>query len=92
MRKWIPAIVLTAALAVTAGAQAPAKAPSKPAPVHDLSGVWMMRNPDPIRQYSNSTFSKGDPEMTEWAKEKFKSAKASNQGDFTLEKIGRAHV
>lgn len=88
MRNIIPILAAAFVLVATAGAQAPAaaaKAPSKPAPAHDLSGVWMMRNPDPIRQYSNSTFTKEDPEMTEWAKEKFKQAKASNQGAYTLE-------
>ena len=87
MRNFIPTIVMTAALAASLSAQRPAaaKAPSGPAPTHDVTGVWMMRNPEPIRQYSNSTFSKGDPEMTEWAKEKFKTAKASNQGAYTLE-------
>src|SRR5258706_8884999 len=75
MRNFIPAIILTVALAGSLGAQtkAAAKPPSGPAPTHDVTGVWMMRNPDPIRQYSNSTFSKGDPDMTDWAKEKFKT-------------------
>jgi hypothetical protein len=72
MRNVFPAIVVTVALASSAAAQAPAaaaKAPSKPAPTHDLSGVWMIRNPDPIRAYSGATFTKEDPEMTPWAKE-----------------------
>ena len=65
--------------------KAEAKAPSPPAPRHDVSGVWMMRNPDPIRQWSNATFTKEGPEMTEWAQAKFNAAKASNLGTFTLD-------
>jgi len=68
-------------------AQIPA-APTKPsaaAPVHDVSGVWMMRNPPDIRVYSGATFTKDGPEMTPWAQAKFKEAKNSNGGEYTLQ-------
>ena len=56
-----------------------------PAPVHDLTGVWMLRNPQAMRAYTGATFTKEDPEMTPWALEKFKTAKSSNNGKYTLE-------
>ena len=64
---------------------APAKAASAPAPAHDLTGVWMMRNPPGSnRGFTNYTFTKDPPELTPWAEAKFKEAKASNGGQFTL--------
>ena len=73
-----------------AGTPAPATAkPSPPAPNRDLSGVWMMRNPPGSnRGYTNFTFTdpKADPPaMTAWGLEKFKEAKDSNGGNYTLE-------
>src|SRR5579872_2485530 len=57
-------------------------APPAPAPVHDLSGVWMMRNPPGSnRGYTNYTYTdpKTDPpSLTAWGEEKFKEAKDSN--------------
>src|ERR1700722_469517 len=44
--------------------EAPAP-PSAPAPKHDLSGVWMMRNPAAMRAYTGATFTKEEPELTE---------------------------
>src|SRR5713101_7300866 len=56
-------------------------ASSAPAPVHDLSGVWMMRNPPGSnRGFTNYTFTKDPPELTPWAEAKYKDAKASNGG------------
>src|ERR1019366_4812743 len=64
---------------------APAKGESAPAPVHDLTGVWMMRNPPGSqRGFTNYTFTKDPPELTPWAAAKYKEAKASNGGEFTL--------
>lgn len=73
-----------------AGTPTPATAkPSPPAPNRDLSGVWMMRNPPGSnRGYTNFTFTdpKADPPaMTAWGLEKFKEAKDSNGGNYTLE-------
>ncbi len=67
--------------------RAPAKAaPSAPAPVHDLSGIWMMRNPPGSdRGFTNYTFTKDPPELTPWAEAKLKEAKPSNGGQYTLE-------
>src|SRR6201998_3512802 len=57
---------------------APAKGESAPAPVHDLTGVWMMRNPPGSqRGFTNYTFTKDPPELTPWGEAKFKEAKAS---------------
>src|SRR5713226_3474369 len=58
---------------------------STPAPVHDLTGVWMMRNPPGSnRGFTNFTFTKDPPELTPWAEAKYKDAKASNGGQYTL--------
>jgi hypothetical protein len=56
-----------------------------PAPPHDLTGVWMLRNPAPIRSFSGATFTKEEPEMTPWAQAKYKEAKPSNGGKYTLD-------
>src|SRR5260370_23875960 len=62
-----------------------AKGESAPAPVHDLTGVWMMRNPPGSqRGFTNYTFTKEPPELTAWGEAKYKDAKASNGGEFTL--------
>jgi len=62
---------------------------SAPAPVHDLSGVWMMRNPPGSnRGFTNYTYTdpKTDPPaLTSWGQEKFKEAKDSNGGAYTLD-------
>jgi hypothetical protein len=54
----------------------PAAAAKSPTPfsAHDLSGVW---NALPSRAHDGSSWSKGDPEMTPWGQERFKSAKPS---------------
>src|SRR5580704_9614491 len=60
------------------------KLESAPA-THDLTGVWMMRNPPGSqRGFTNYTFTKDPPELTPWAEAKYKEAKASNGGEFTL--------
>jgi hypothetical protein len=62
-----------------------AKAESAPAPAHDLTGVWMMRNPPGSqRGFTNYTFTKDLPELTPWAAAKYAEAKASNGGQYTL--------
>jgi hypothetical protein len=71
------------------GEAAKANAPSAPAPVHDITGVWMMRNPPGSnRGYTNFTYTdpKTDPpSLTPWGEEKFKEAKDSNGGAYTLD-------
>ncbi len=63
-----------------------AKGESKPAPVHDLTGVWMMHNPPGSnRGFTNYTFTKDPPDLTDWGKAKFAEAKPSNGGAYTLE-------
>ena len=61
------------------------KKPSAPAPKHDLTGVWMIRNPQNMRAFSGATFSKEGPEMTPWAAAKYKEARSSNNGSYTLD-------
>jgi hypothetical protein len=79
------------AIAPTGGKPATDKANAAPAPapVHDLSGVWMMRNPPGSNLgYTNYTYTdpKTDPpSMTAWGEEKFKEAKDSNGGAYTLD-------
>ncbi len=75
---------LACAGVVFAQAAAPA-APSGPAPKRDISGVWMIRNPAPIRAFAGATFTKEEPEMTPWAAAKYKEAKSSNGGQYTLD-------
>jgi hypothetical protein len=53
--------------------------PGPPHDPHDLTGVWNGR-----RGYGGSTFGRQGPEMTEWGKQQFKLAKASNNGEYTL--------
>jgi len=63
--------------------------PPAPAPAHDLSGVWMMRNPPGSnRGFTNYTYTdpKTDPpSLTPWGEEKLKEAKDSNGGAYTLD-------
>jgi len=56
-----------------------------PTPPHDLTGVWMLRNPDSMRSFAGATFTKAEPEMTSWAQAKYKEAKPSNGGKYTLD-------
>jgi hypothetical protein len=60
-------------------------AQTPPAPPRDLTGVWMLRNPAPMRSFAGATFTKEEPEMTPWAQAKYKEAKASNNGTYTLQ-------
>lgn len=72
----------------TTPAAKPAPTPG-PAPVHDLSGVWMMRNPPGSnRGFTLFTFTdpKTDPPaLTPWGEARFKEAKDSNGGAYTLD-------
>jgi hypothetical protein len=63
---------------------APAK-PSAPAPKRDLTGVWMLRSPDSMRGFTGATFTKEEPELTDWGKAKYAEAKNSNGGKYTLD-------
>lgn len=81
--------VLLSAISVFAQAQNSSEV--IPAPIHDLSGVWMAPGniapqfaPASIREFYLFTFTKEGPEMTPWALERFKQAKASNSGEYTL--------
>jgi hypothetical protein len=71
--------MVAAAFGCTLFAQAP------PVPVRDLTGVWMLRNPDSIRSFAGATFTKEEPEITPWAQAKYKEAKPSNNGAYTLQ-------
>jgi len=59
--------------------------PSAPAPKRDLTGVWMIRNPQNMRAFSGATFTKEEPELTPWATEIYKQARSSNNGKYTLD-------
>src|SRR2546430_9068285 len=83
MRRLLYSVLPFPATAMVLNAQAAPSSP--PAPAHDLSGVWMMRNPPAIRAFSGATFTKEEPEMTPWAMAKYKEAKSSNGGQYTLD-------
>src|ERR1700681_4919090 len=88
MARSLQCMLPAAALAVAGFlcAQTPPPAvPSKPAPRHDLTGVWMARNPPAIRAFAGATFTKEEPEMTPWALAKYMEAKSSNGGQYTLD-------
>ena len=65
-------------------AEPPAK-PGEPAPAHELGGPWMLRATPENRSFYLFTYSKDGPEMTAWAQEKFKLAKPSNTGAYSLQ-------
>src|SRR5260370_38404624 len=79
----IPAVAAMT-LASVLCAQAPPPA-SAPAPKRDLTGIWMARNPQAMRAYAGATFTKEEPELTPWAQAKYKEAKNSNNGIYTLD-------
>jgi hypothetical protein len=58
---------------------AAAKAPSEPAPTHDLSGVWNTVG------FLGNAWTKEPAPMTPWAAAKFKEVKSSNAGTYTLD-------
>jgi hypothetical protein len=66
-----------------------AKPESSAAPVNDLSGIWMMRNPPGSnRGFTLYTFTdpKTDPPvLAPWGEAKFKEARDSNGGAYTLD-------
>jgi hypothetical protein len=66
-------------------AQEDAGKPRAPAPKRDLTGVWMLRNPPSMRSFMGASFTKEEPELTPWALDKYKEAKNSNNGKYTLE-------
>jgi hypothetical protein len=53
--------------------------PGPPHDPHDLSGVW-----NPRRGYGGATFAGPGPELTDWGRQQFKLAKASNNGEYNL--------
>jgi hypothetical protein len=81
---FVPVAALTFAGFVCAQKPAAATA-AGPAPKHDLTGVWMARNPESMRAFAGATFTKDEPELTPWAAAKYKEAKNSNNGAYTLE-------
>jgi len=65
---------------------APADALTGPVPAHDLTGgVWMLHSPPSMRGFTNFTYTKDEPELTPWGRAKYKEAKPSNGGDYTLD-------
>lgn len=70
------------------GGGAAAKAPSPPAPARDLTGVWMKREPPGSnRRYTGFTYTDPNtdpPALTAWGEARFKEAKDSNGGTYTL--------
>jgi hypothetical protein len=66
-------------------AQTPPATAGKPAPARDLTGVWMVRNPPSMRSFQLATFTPDEPELTDWAKAKYREAKSSNSGQYTLD-------
>ncbi len=67
-----------------AAAEMPTK-PGEPAPAHQLGGPWMLRATPENRLFYLFSFSKDGPEMTPWALERFKDAKPSNTGAYSLQ-------
>ena len=63
----------------------PGAVASQPAPARDLTGVWMVRNPPSMSAFAGASFTKEGPELTAWAQAKYKEAKSSNGGQFTLD-------
>ena len=83
------ALILTAALSagglLNAQIGQPAAKAAVPAPAHDFTGgVWMQRAPEFQRSFYLFTFTKEEPELTPWAQAKYKEAKPSNSGQYTL--------
>lgn len=64
-----------------AGTPPAAKAPSGPAPVHDLSGVWNTNG----RGNPGNSWTRDPAPLTPWGQAKFKEAKSSNGGEYTLD-------
>jgi hypothetical protein len=68
--------------------QAPNREPEAertgPPPSRDLTGVWMRRTPPGVFG-SGATFTREPPALTPWGEEKFKEAKDSNGGAYTLD-------
>ena len=85
--RWKTKLALTAfvvvCLASGVAAQQGAKSPA--APKRDLTGVWMIRNPASMRADAGATFTQEEPELTPWAQAKYKEARNSNNGQYTLE-------
>ena len=85
---FLPATALACAALLGGQTNPPAgekKAESAPAPKRDMTGVWMIRNPQAMRSFSGATFSKEGPEMTPWAMSKYKEARSSNNGTYRLD-------
>ena len=66
------------------GQQGASKPASPPAAPRDLSGVWNARNPRGTNL--PESWGKVAPVLTPWGAEQFKLSKASNGGEFTLDK------
>jgi hypothetical protein len=72
----ISVLAISVALAVSWALHAQ----TSPAPRRDLTGVWTMRNPAGMNRQRAEP-----PALTPWALEKFKQAKDSNGGSYTLD-------
>jgi hypothetical protein len=77
----------TAQAAAQEGADTAAKPAAKPAPapVHDINGIWMRRTPKGVDGGNGATYTKNLPEMTAFGQARFKEAKDSNGGQYTLQ-------
>jgi hypothetical protein len=82
-RNLIPAVAVSIFASLLCAQTPPAA--SAPAPKRDLTGIWMGRNPQAMRAYAGATFTKEEPELTPWAQAKYKEAKNSNNGIYTLD-------
>ena len=67
------------------GAAAAPAAPSRPAPVRDLTGVWMKRTPQGVTQFDGATWTPGvPPPLTAWGLQERAKNKPNNSGEFQL--------
>ena len=67
------------------GAAAAHAAPSRPAPVRDLTGVWMKRTPPGVTQFDGATWTPGvPPPLTVWGLQERAKNKPNNSGEFQL--------
>jgi hypothetical protein len=67
------------------GAAAPDAGSARPAPVRDLTGVWMKRNVPGVTQFSGAEWTPGvPPPLSEWGLAEEAKNRANNSGEFEL--------
>jgi hypothetical protein len=76
----VPTLLAAFAMSAALSAQA-----APPVPARDITGVWMVRNPPAMAAFAGATFTKDEPLLTPWAQSKYKEAKSSNGGQYTLD-------